>query len=94
MLKLKNPVFFYTGLNDEIEILSTFGISVACKSKTSPKGDQLNVDAFRKQVIDEKLPRQRFVVSRKDGIGGVKCYWALTAKPSDEDPDFETHCQY
>lgn len=37
-----------------------------------PKGNKLDVDAFRKQVIDEKLPRQRFVVSREDGMEELK----------------------
>ena len=64
-------MFFYTGLNDEIEILSTSGIGVA-SLKTSLKSDQLRVDAFRKQVIDEKLPRQRLVISREDGIEELK----------------------
>jgi hypothetical protein len=62
----------YTVLNDEIEILSTVGIGAACKSITVLKGDKLDVDAFRQQAVDETLQRQRFFVSREDGIEELK----------------------
>ena len=32
----------------------------------------LDVDTFRREVMDEKLPRQHFIISREDGMEELK----------------------
>ncbi len=60
-------IYIHVGLDDEIEILSIPGIG-----DQSEKRRYSDVDAFRSEVIDEKLPRQRFTVSREDGMEELK----------------------
>ncbi len=60
-------IYIHVGLDDQIEILSIPGIGAQ-----SEKRRYSNVEAFRSEVIDEKLPRQRFTVSREDGMEELK----------------------
>ena len=60
------------GLQDEIQIVSISGIAEQSESKSVGTRIPSDVDVFRKEVIDETLPRQRFNVSREDGVGDLK----------------------
>ena len=59
-------------MQDEIQIVSISGIADQSESKSVGTRIPSDVDAFRKEVIDETLTRQRFNVSREDGVEDLK----------------------
>ena len=74
--------------DDDVEIIATTSMYLEEPPKTNPSKSEL--EQFRESTIDESLTRQRFTVSREDGMDELKkdilgCYKnprvKLTAKP-------------
>ena len=65
-------IHIYAALDDEIQIMSISGIADQSQDILVNTGMPVDVDTFRKEVIDETVPRQRFNVSREDGLEELK----------------------
>jgi hypothetical protein len=62
----------FVGLDDETQILSITGIGPQSTEGSSKSKLYSDIDSFKKAAVDENLPRQRFVVSREDGMEELK----------------------
>jgi hypothetical protein len=86
----RNNFLLMQGLDDEIEILAIRGIAAQPDDICGEAKSHSDLDAFRKEVVNDEIPRQRFTVSREDGMEELKkdilSYYKdskckLTAKP-------------
>ena len=64
-------VHIHAALDDEIQIMSISGIADQSQDILVNTGMPVDIYTFRK-VIDETVPRQRFNVSREDGMEELK----------------------
>ena len=65
-------IHIYAALDDEIQIMSISGIADQSQDILVNTGMPVDIYTFRKEVIDETVPTQRFNVSREDGMEELK----------------------